>query len=86
MSIILNDVKKSIIHNVREIVLINLYKNRQNGMYRFSCEWASTTKRYFDYDKESDRDEDYTNVIVKREYEWKHKKDISWLDKKRTWA
>ena len=86
MSIILNDTKKSIICKVEEIVLINLYKNRRNGFYRFSCEWTSTTKRYFDYDKESDRDDDYTNVVAKREWEWKRKKDMSWLDKKRTWA
>ncbi len=71
MGIILNDVKKSIIHNVGEIVLINLYKNRRNGMYRFSCEWTSTTKRYFDYDKESDRDGDYTKVIAARHQRWK---------------
>jgi hypothetical protein len=77
MSITLNDDKKSTISKVGEINLIKLYKSRRNGKYRFSCEWRnSTSKKYFDYVKASDRDEDYDNVIIEREFFWKRERAL----------
>lgn len=66
----LHDDKKSTISKVGEIVLINLYKNKRNGMYRFSCTWSNNKKRYFNYEKKSDRDEDYTTVFVAQKQQY----------------
>jgi len=70
MSIKLHDIKKTTVRKLGEIVKIKLYKNKKNGMYRFSCTWANNNKRYFDYEKKEDRDEDYTAVFAAQKHEY----------------
>jgi len=77
MSIRLKDVKKTSLRNCGEIVQINLYKKRSNGMYRFSCTWSDNKKqRYFEYKKKADRDDDYDNVIIERDFFWKRQRAL----------